>query len=487
MILFGTGGIRGVMRPGEFDEDLIRTATVGVAEYMHSQHLESVVVAYDTRNNSQKFAQITAETFANNGIDVFLFSEPTPTPMLSFAVRYLKADFGVVITASHNPPEYNGYKVYTKNGVQAVPEITDVLAEYVKNADKNKNTLRKGSITKLDETILEVYLKKIVDILEKEFGKEEIDLTGLSLVYSPLHGTGAKPVTRLLEMLGCSVVRVEEQMTPDGNFPTAHSPNPEEDVALELLRKYMNEKKVSLGMATDPDCDRIGVVFEDTRFTGNEVGVLLTALRLEKTKNLGNNTHYLVKTIVSTDMVKPMCAEKGVDVVETPTGFKFIGDYVEKHPEKEFLIGFEESCGYLIGDHARDKDAVIASALTAICAKNFNLKDKLRELREKYGYYKEELITYKFNSVKEAVDTYNRVKNSTELPNVLKVVDYSNGAEGVIPNDTIRLDFEEGKLFVRPSGTEPKMKAYAMVKGRTEQEALELLKNLKEKASKILG
>ncbi len=486
MILFGTGGIRGIMKTGEFDENLVKTVSTAIGKYMKDHEMKSVVIAYDTRLNSSKFARLAAEAFSRRGVDVFLFREPVPTPVLSFAVRHLKANLGVVITASHNPPEYNGYKVYTSNGVQAVPEVTDLLAEYIKNANLKMKVTNKGRVNILDDSVVEKFVDKCFEILVEEFGEKTVDLSGFKVVYSPLHGTGAKPVKMLLEKLGCEVICVQEQMNPDGKFPTVQTPNPEEDGAMTLVKKYCLENQTALGIATDPDCDRVGIIYKSVRLTGNEVGVLFTSLRFEKTNYKLPKDSYIVKTIVSTEMVRPMCLEYSVELVETPTGFKFIGDYIEKNPQKKFLLGFEESCGYLLGDHARDKDGVIASALIAIVAKNFDLLDKLKSLCSKYGYHKEELLSYSFNSVEEATNLYERIKTQTKVPDLLRVIDYSKGFENVIPNETIRLDFSFGKLFIRPSGTEPKLKVYAMTVGKDQKEVSKNMKKLREVANKIL-
>lgn len=274
MILFGTGGIRGVMREGEFDEKTVMVASKGVSNYMIDNNLKSVVIAYDTRNNSKKFAELSAKVFAADNHKVFVFPDPVPTPVLSFAVRYLKADIGVVITASHNPPEYNGYKVYTSNGVQAIPQITDILSKYVEKA-WNLPLQLSDNYHFLDDSVLNKFIEIVVETVN-------VDLNGLKVVYTPLHGTGAKPVTDVLKKLGANVITVDEQMVPDGNFSTVKSPNPEDDEALIKLKEYMKKYNIPLGIATDPDCDRVGVIWKDSRLTGNQVGVLLTHMLLEK-------------------------------------------------------------------------------------------------------------------------------------------------------------------------------------------------------------
>ena len=473
MILFGTGGIRGIMREGEFDEKTVMVASKGISNYMIDNKMESVVIAYDTRNNSKKFAELAAKVFAGDGHKVLLFPNPVPTPVLSFAVRYLKTDIGIVITASHNPPEYNGYKVYSSNGVQAIPEITNILSKYVEKA-WNLPIQISNNFQILDNTILNKFIEIVVETVN-------VDLNGLKVVYTPLHGTGAKPVTEALKRLGAEVITVEEQMAPDGNFPTVKSPNPEDDDALILLKKYMKKYGISLGIATDPDCDRVGVVWKDTRLTGNQVGVLLTHMLLEK----ASKNSMVIKTIVTTDMVKPMCAEKNVKVFETPTGFKFIGDLIEKS-SFTFLFGFEESCGYLTGNHARDKDGVIGSALIAAASRKFNPIEKLEELYLKYGYYFEKLLNFKFNDINIAKNLYQKIKDGNIPAKAKNVVDYSKGVDDIIPNETLRIDFDEGKIFVRPSGTEPKLKAYIMVNSNNKKESLSKLEKLENYFSSFI-
>ncbi|PHJ13970.1 phosphomannomutase, partial [Fervidobacterium sp. SC_NGM5_G05] len=257
MILFGTGGIRGIMREGEFDEKTVAVASKGVANYMKMNNLHKVLIAYDTRNNSEKFAKIAASVFSGEGLDAYLFSEPVPTPVLSYGVRKLKMDMGIVITASHNPPEYNGYKVYTSNGVQAIPEVTDVLAKLVENAwNEPINAVEKYNFVSHD--MLDEYVQDVARLIGER-------LDGLKVVYSPLHGTGARFVPQLLRLLGAEVIEVKEQMEHNGNFPTVKTPNPEDDRALELLKDYMVKFNVDLGIATDPDADRVGVVFKNVR------------------------------------------------------------------------------------------------------------------------------------------------------------------------------------------------------------------------------
>jgi len=477
MILFGTGGIRGIMREGEFDEKTVAVASKGVAQYMKMNGLKRILIAYDTRNNSEKFAKVTASVFAGEGMDVYIFGEPVPTPVLSYGVRKLGMDMGVVITASHNPPEYNGYKVYTSNGVQAVPEVTDILTELVtKSWNEPINVSEKYTV--LSEDIINEYISDVANLIDT-------DLKGLRIAYSPLHGTGARFVPELLRKLGAEVVEVVEQMEHNGNFPTVKTPNPEDDRALELLRKYMVEENVKLGIATDPDADRVGVVYNDVRLTGNQVGVILSKVMIDKYVNSGKKNGMLVKTIVTTDMVRPMCIENNIQLFEVPTGFKFIGDLVEKRKDLDFIIGFEESCGYLTGNLARDKDAVLACGLVAKAAKECDLLEELENLYQKYGYYFEKLLNFEFKSVEQAVDVYAKLKEIKDV-DLKKVIDYALGYGDVIPNETLRLEFDNGTIYVRPSGTEPKMKAYVMTRADSREKAVSNLTLLEGKIRSLV-
>jgi phosphomannomutase len=477
MILFGTGGIRGIMREGEFDEKTVAVASKGVAQYMKMNGLKRILIAYDTRNNSEKFAKVTASVFAGEGMDVYIFGEPVPTPVLSYGVRKLGMDMGVVITASHNPPEYNGYKVYTSNGVQAVPEVTDILTELVTKAwNEPINVSEKYTV--LSEDIINEYISDVANLIDT-------DLKGLRIVYSPLHGTGARFVPELLRKLGAEVVEVVEQMEHNGNFPTVKTPNPEDDRALELLRKYMVEENVKLGIATDPDADRVGVVYNDVRLTGNQVGVILSKVMIDKYVNSGKKNGMLVKTIVTTDMVRPMCIENDIQLFEVPTGFKFIGDLVEKRKDLDFIIGFEESCGYLTGNLARDKDAVLACGLVAKAAKECDLLEELENLYQKYGYYFEKLLNFEFKSVEQAVDVYAKLKETKDV-DLKKVIDYALSYGDVIPNETLRLEFDNGTIYVRPSGTEPKMKAYVMTRADSREKAVSNLALLEGKIRSLV-
>lgn len=489
MILFGTGGIRGIMKPGEFDEAMVARASEAVSRWMKDEGGKSVVIAYDTRRNSRKFAQITASVFSSNNINAFIFDRPIPTPLLSFAVRYLKADAGIVITASHNPPEYNGYKVYTSSGAQALPDVTEKISTHLSKITQVPPFGNSCKHNIVPDEVIDRYIESVVNLME-EYGVKE----GIELAYSPLHGTGYGVVDTILNKLGVSVRTVREQTSWDGTFATTKSPNPEDDEALHLLVTKMREENISYGIATDPDADRVGFVLmeqgEITRLTGNQVGVLLSDLSMEK-RRLENP--YLVKTIVSTDMVVPMCEEHNVELLQTPTGFKYIGDLIhrrETQGNKGFLFAFEESCGYLAGDFVKDKDAVIGSCLIASLISQGSVLERLEGLYRKYGYYMERLINISFESPVVARQIYERLqKNPPESVGHLKLKefrDYSQESGDVIPNETLLLITETGKIFIRPSGTEPKLKLYLMTKADSQENARELMDLLKKASDDLL-
>lgn len=474
MILFGTGGIRGIMKKGEFDEELVKKAASAVADWMNEDNLHTLVIAYDTRRNSMKFARICAETASKKGIRTYVFSDPVPTPLLSFAIRYMNADAGIVITASHNPPEYNGFKVYTKDGVQAIPEYTQRIASLMNTTVPSGNSF--GDISPVPDEVEQVYTSKVVQLIEPF-------VDGIKkIVYSPLHGTGARFVKKVLDSLNMNVITVEEQFHPDTAFSTVETPNPEDESAMKLVKAYMKRFQADAGIATDPDCDRVGLVVAKGdalhRLTGNQVGVLLTDM-------LGQEIapgSYLIKTIVTTDMAYPICKERGHQILETPTGFKFIGHEIEKRSETgnfDFFLAFEESCGYLTGDFVRDKDGVIGSALiAALCSKTDPL-ERLNELYKQYGFHAEELLTIKKKSPQEAVSLYQKLKNYPpqavgELT-IKEVVDYSSFDTGVTRNETLLLKAENVKIYIRPSGTEPKLKIYIKVVSGSQKDSLQMI------------
>ncbi|GAB4307509.1 MULTISPECIES: phospho-sugar mutase [Pseudothermotoga] len=475
MIKFGTGGIRGLMKEGEFDEKLVEQASRAVASWMVEEGLKTIVIAYDTRMNSDLFAKISASVISSFGIEVYLFPEPVPTPLLSFAVRKIEAGAGIVITASHNPPDYNGFKVYTKDGVQAIPEYTEKIAKYM---DNPVNLSRPVKVRTVPPQIVKEYIEMVVKVVEPLV---ENDTT---IVYSPLHGTGARFVPKVLEMLGFKVVCVEEQMNPDPHFSTVTTPNPEEESAFAQSDKYQSDS--TFAIATDPDCDRVGLKVGSVKLSGNQIGVLLTDM-LQQDQPSGS---HLIKTIVTTDMVYPMCEKKGQVVLETPTGFKFIGSEIEKRSSREnfkYFLAFEESCGYLTGDFVRDKDGVLGSALIAAMCSKVDPLERLKYLYDKYGYYIEKLISINLTTPDQARKIYEKIRdfppNKIGSTRVSKVYDYSQDTQ--IPNETLLLEANGAKIYIRPSGTEPKLKIYFKVVDENERQALRKIEELQKGMTRI--
>jgi len=492
MILFGTGGIHGRMIPGEFDDELVARVTRGVARWMKDRGKSHALVAYDTRNKSSWFAQLVVSTFIEEGVEAETFERPVPTPLLSYAVRKLGVDLGVVITASHNPPEYNGYKVYRADGVQILPDMAEELKTYISMVNEKDPPRILEKLPVVQNTIFKDYMEDIMNMLSR------YRLPRLRMVYSPLHGTGLGFVDEVLKNLGVEVVKVQQQMCMDGNFPTTRTPNPEDDEALEMLKSVMLERDVDYGIATDPDCDRVGLVVKKGRkffrLSGNQVGVILTHFILNNMKQTDETEEpYLVRTIVSTDMVDPICEEKKVRVFETPTGFKYIGDLITREEAKGnngFLFAFEESCGYLAGDFVKDKDGVIGSALIALATDMYDPLELLEELYRKYGYFMEKLLNYRFSSVDEAVKVYENMKKKDieRIRDVLveKAVDYARGVGNIPKNETYMLSFSNGRVYFRPSGTEPKLKVYIKVMEETKEKALRTMERMTDFVNSLI-
>lgn len=477
MIVFGTGGVRGIMRKGEFDEELVISVSRAVSLWMHEEGLNGVVIAHDTRRNSNYFAKIAAQTFSDCGIETFIFDAPVPTPLLSFAVRDLGVGAGVVITASHNPAEYNGYKVYTSDGVQAVPKHTERISSLL---GKSVEAKRKAPTNIVPKKVEERYVEGIVRLL-----KDYVKSNG-KIVYSPLQGTGARFVPVVLHELGFDVITVEEQMKFDPDFSRVSSLNPEDDKAFDRVKEVCSERNVRFGIATDPDCDRVGLIVDGKRLTGNQVGILLTEMLRHRAKP----GSCLIKTIVTTDMVKPMCEELNLKVMETPTGFKYIGHLIETYSKQEnfsYFLAFEESCGYLMGYLARDKDGVLGSAMVAALCSEYDPIELLKDLYEAYGYHFEELISMPFENLQAARQKYEALKASP--PDkvgghpVIRVYDYGNDPQ--IPSETLLLELESVRIYIRPSGTEPKLKIYVKVVGSTEKEASSILESVRRAVMKL--
>jgi phosphoglucomutase len=492
----------------------VARATQGFANYIKSKKdFPSVVIAYDNRNMSPEFSKIAAQVFAGNGIRVYLFPELTATPILSYAVRHLSADGGIVITASHNPPEYNGYKVYTSDGTQAVPKYAKMIIEEVNKLDYFNDI----KIMNYDEAVEQEKIKILDDELFNDYIDEiegyirSIDPSikrNLDITYTPLHGTGLKPVEEILSKLGFNVNIVKEQAIHDGNFPTVKSPNPEEKKAFDMALKLAKETNSELVLATDPDADRIGVFEKNgndyVTFNGNEMGIMLSHFLLTNMKEhaILPKNGVIIKTIVSTEMIKPMAKEFGIEVEETLTGFKFIGEKMEYYDQtktKKFLFGFEESYGCLANNHARDKDAVIASALIATLKSKLKqekktLKEYLQELNEKYGFYKEKLLSYTFEGIQGNQKISKLMKIIKEEPpaklnnaELFETVDYNSGINGLPKSNVIELRYENIKIIARPSGTEPKIKFYLMVKGSSFEEAMSKIDFAEKAVSEIVN
>lgn len=508
---FGTGGLRGIMGAGanRMNKYTVGKATKGLCEYLKNELAgeRSVVIAYDSRNNSKAFAECAAEVLCYNGIKTFLFEEIMPTPVLSFSVRYLNCNAGIVITASHNPKEYNGYKVYDKYGCQLVPQYADKVISYINNVKDIKSVkhmnlnmaLSNGYLTYIGDEVLNSYISEVEKMAVY---KEASDL---KIVYTPLHGTGNIPVRKVLSDMSFDVSVVKEQAVADGNFTTVRSPNPEEKDALNMALEQAKRANADLVIGTDPDCDRVGVGVlhngEYTLLTGNQTGALLVDFYLKFKKQSLNPKSTLVKTIVTNDLGAEIARKNGLNVVETLTGFKYIGDQItkyEKTGENEFLIGYEESYGYLVGTYARDKDAVVASMLicemAAYYKKNkMTLVDALNVLYSEYGFYLDALDSFVLKGKDGAsriknIMSYFRANKATVFPNITDVKDYSTGI-GDLPKSNVLKFFLKGGswIAVRPSGTEPKLKMYYSVRGIDSSTCERSLQNIRTIINGIMG
>jgi len=508
---FGTGGLRGIMGAGanRMNKYTVGKATKGLCEYLKNEFAgeKSVVIAYDSRNNSKAFAECAAEVLCYNGIKTFLFEEIMPTPVLSFSVRYLNCNAGIVITASHNPKEYNGYKVYDEYGCQLVPQYADKVISYINNVKDIKSVkhmnlnmaLSNGYLTYIGDEVLNSYISEVEKMAVY---KEASDL---KIVYTPLHGTGNIPVRKVLSDMSFDVSVVKEQAVADGNFTTVRSPNPEEKDALNMALEQAKRANADLVIGTDPDCDRVGVGVlhngEYTLLTGNQTGALLVDFYLKFKKQSLNPKSTLVKTIVTNDLGAEIARKNGLNVVETLTGFKYIGDQItkyEKTGENEFLIGYEESYGYLVGTYARDKDAVVASMLicemAAYYKKNkMTLVDSLNVLYSEYGFYLDALDSFVLKGKDGAsriknIMSYFRANKATVFPNITDVKDYSTGI-GDLPKSNVLKFFLKGGswIAVRPSGTEPKLKMYYSVRGIDSSTCERSLQNIRTIINGIMG
>ena len=528
---FGTGGLRGKMAAGTNRMNVLTVgkATQGLAQYLKKQFASpSVCIAYDTRKNSRIFAEKAASVLCANGVKTAIFNTVHPTPMLSFAVRYLKASAGIVLTASHNPKEYNGYKVYGPDGGQITDEAAKAILQEINNCDLFADVVEVdiekaqavGLLRWIGEDVDGPYFEKVKslvmrhELLEKTAG-------GLKIIYSPLHGTGNMPVRRVLKDLGFTQVTVvPEQELPNGDFPTAPYPNPEEPSVFRLAIDMAAETSPDLIFATDPDCDRIGVLVRDNCgsyefLTGNQTGALLCDYIIQTKNELGEMpfSPAVIKTIVTSDIGKKICEKNGVSIVETLTGFKYIGELAEqwsKTKEHSFLLGFEESYGYLAGDFVRDKDGVIAAVLIAEMAlyhksQGRTLYQALEGLFAQYGFFSDRLISVTMPG-KEGQQDIARImehlrNHYQELLSEKQIAvwedykeslrfDHRDGSRSQLTlpqSNVLKCVFTDDSWFVlRPSGTEPKVKLYLSVCGENHQDAENKMGQLEKMATGLL-
>ncbi len=524
---FGTGGMRGEIGPGtnRMNKYTIRKAAEGLARYIESfgenvKH-RGVVIAFDSRHKSPEFAMEAAKTLGHHGIQTYVFEDLRPTPELSFAVRYLDAFSGIVVTASHNPPEYNGFKVYGEEGGQLPPAPANDVINFVNDIENeleievtDENELKESGLLKIiGEQIDRPYNEKLVGIsVDRELIKEQEDL---KIVFTPLHGTANIPVRRGLESLGFkNVMVVSEQEKPDPEFSTVKSPNPEEHAAFELAIQYGEREGADVLIATDPDADRVGVAVKDDQgkyvvLTGNQTGALILhyLLKQRKAKGALPENGVVLKTIVTSEIGREIAGKYGLETIDTLTGFKFIGEKMgefERSGQYEFVFGYEESYGYLIGDFVRDKDAVqaclMAAEVTAYYkAKGMTLYEGLMEIFEEFGYYQEglESLTLKGKKgeeqIKEILSTFRNQPPSEfgDIP-VSVIEDYqsrerlmvkSTETETIVlpPSNVIKYTLEDGSwVCLRPSGTEPKIKFYFGVGASTLKESKSQLDKIKK-------
>ncbi len=494
---FGTGGLRGIMGAGtnRMNRHTVGKASRGVANCLKStcEGDISVAIGYDTRLNSADFARVAAGIFANSGIKVYLFDKPLPVPVLSFATRYLGCSAGVMVTASHNPKEYNGYKVYDAKGCQLCTEVAEKMSQFIGEVDMLTLPFCDGdhqNISLIGDDVLDEF---IAAVREQSLYEEKSDL---KIVYTPLHGTGNIPVRRVLENMNVTVV--PEQEMPDGNFSTVRSPNPEEKDALNLAIEKARQSGADLVLGTDPDCDRVGIAVrqgEDYQLlTGNQTGALLVKFVLDMKKAQLTEKSTIVKTIVTSELGADIGRSYGTKIEETLTGFKYIGDKIcryEETGEADFVIGYEESYGYLVGTHARDKDAVVSSMLICQMAsyhknKGKTLVEALDEIYAEYGYYLDHLDSFTLRG-KEGAEkigqlmTQFREKGTALYEGIESVQDFLLGIGDLPKENVLKFIWADGSwMAVRPSGTEPKIKIYYSVREKSRALAGERLSKIRE-------
>ena len=514
-LAFGTGGLRGVIGAGTNRMNIytVRKATQGLANYVKEAFSEpSVAISYDSRIKSTDFAKAAAEVLAANGVKVHIYTELKPTPMLSFAVRALHCSAGIMVTASHNPAKYNGYKAYGSDGCQMTIDAADAVLAKINALDIFNDVkhmpfdeaLAAGMISYIGDDVIEDYFR---NVLAQGINTDLCAKSGLKIVYTPLNGTGNKPVRTILNRIGIQEVTVvKEQENPDGNFTTCPYPNPEIREALQLGLQYCDQVKPDLLLATDPDADRVGIAVPDGKggyalFSGNEVGAMLLEYICEQRIQKGTMPKHpvAVKTIVTTDIVEAICKAYGVELIEVLTGFKFIGEQIgfleAKGEEDRYIFGFEESYGYLAGSYVRDKDAVVASMLICEMAayyrtKGISMMQARENLYQKYGVYVHAQHSFTFEGESGMIRMQNimehlRTHRPEQIDNlkVIQFADYekqvsidlTTGTESsfTLPkSNVLSFTLEQGaKVIIRPSGTEPKIKAYYTTTAATEAEA----------------
>lgn len=505
-LAFGTGGLRGITGAGSNRMNVytVGRATLGLANYLmdHFPAGASVAIAYDTRNNSSAFSLAAARILAANGIRVYRYKYCVPVPVLSFTTRRFGCSAGIMITASHNPKEYNGYKVYDETGCQICTEAAAALFSYIEKEEySDVSKLLSGApddrITEIGDEILADYYKAV--------GSQSLytEPSDLKIVYTPLHGTGNVPVRHMLG--GFDVHVVKEQELPDGNFSTVRSPNPEEKDALNIAIEYAKEIGADLVLGTDPDCDRVGIAVRDTNgdyvlFTGNQTGALLVQFVLTMKKDSLSEKSTLVKTIVTSELGANIARKFGLHVDETLTGFKYIGDKInqyEKDGSREFVIGYEESYGYLVGTYARDKDGVVSSMLICQMAAWYKAQDKtlidgLNDIYAEYGYFLDVLDPF----VLKGKDGAEKIQTLMDLfrrdglhifEGADRVIDYSKGVDDLPIENVLKFVWADGSwVAVRPSGTEPKIKIYYSVREENRKQAHKRLEKIRTKVKQII-
>ena len=500
---FGTGGLRGIMGAGSnyMNKYTVGRATFGVAQFAKAKYPDnlSVAIAYDTRNNSKTFAKTAAGIFASCGFKVYLYDIYVPVPVLSFTTRFLGCSIGIMITASHNPKEYNGYKVYDNTGCQLCTDDAKCAIGYINNITDFSSIPFSDSdngIELIGENILSEFLK---EISTQSLYTEKSDL---KIVYTPLHGTGCVPVQRILKDMNVTVVK--EQEMPDGNFSTVRSPNPEDKAALTIAIEKAKEIDADLVLGTDPDCDRVGIAVksgdEYVLFTGNQTGAMLVNFILNMKKDKLNSKSTVIKTIVTSEIGADIARKFGILVEETLTGFKYIGDKMNKYEadgSQEYVIGYEESYGYLVGTHARDKDAVVSSMLICQMAAWYKnqgktLVDGLNELYAEYGYYLDTQDSFTLTGkdgaekIQELMSTF-RTTGTALFDGLKEIVDFSVGVRDLPKENVLKYVWNDGSwIAVRPSGTEPKIKVYYSIKDKTKEAAEVRLAKIKDTIHSII-